>query len=577
MDLFLHPSLLAWALGAALACALLEAWAQARRRRLLLVFAEAGILGRLFAQEALGVRRVKNLLEASALVLLLLALAGPQWGVELVETRSSGSQAVIAVDTSLSMLAEDIKPNRMERAKAALSTLIDGLKGGRTGLVAFAGEAHVQCPLTSDSEATKSLLRRIQVGMIPQPGTDLTKAIRLGSAMLRRHPGRKALVLLTDGEDLAGNPQEAAVEAAQLGIHLYLIGTGTPEGEPIPLRDSSGALTGYKKDQAGQTVITRLDEASLASLAAAGGGAFFRATPSENEVAEILRRIEGLEKGESSTGSATRFRNHYRLPLALAFLLLLVELLLMETSARPAGPETAPAGRSLKEGQPGTGEGKREALLLLLLLALPFSFGACSLRSDARLWKGNKEYRSGDFGKALEQYGLAGARAGENPKPLFNAGDALYKLGEFGKAEEAFSRLTDTKRLPRRTAAASYYNLGNTFFRQERPKEAVEAYRRCLLLEPADEDCRHNLALALRPPQGQKDKKDQDKQGQPPPTPPKQKSSSQDKKEQKQSGGMSQEDAERILQAVKEKERTAPPVSVRPEGDKPGGKTGKDW
>ncbi|MEK7743170.1 MAG: tetratricopeptide repeat protein, partial [Elusimicrobiota bacterium] len=433
----------------------------------------------------------------------------------------------------------------------------------------------------------------IQVGMIPQPGTDLTKAIRLGAGMLRRHPGHKALVLLTDGEDTVGKPQEAAVEAAELGIHLYLIGTGTPEGEPIPLRDSSGALTGYKKDAAGQTVLTRLGESSLRSLAAAGGGAYFRATPSEGEVLEILRQIEGLEKGGSSTGSATRFRNRYRLPLALAFLLLLVELLVVETGPRPAGPAQALAGRKggtraapaadEKNGERQTEEGKREASLLLIL-ALPFSFGGCNPRSDARLWKGNKEYRSKNFGKALEHYARAAGRADKDPKPLFNAGDALYKLGELGKAEEAFSRLADPKKVPRKTAAASYHNLGNALLGQERPKEAAEAYRRCLLLEPGDEDCRHNLALALRPPKERKDKKggdgdkkDEDKKGQPPPSPPKQKSSSTDKKEQKQSAGMSQEDAERILQAVKEKEKTAPPMPMSPQGDKKPQRTEKDW
>jgi len=556
MGLFQNPAYLYWILAVAAGAALLGLWSESRRRSLLRAFADPDTLRRLYAEDAVEARRIKQVIEAAALCLMLAALAGPQWGVELVETRNPGSQAVIVVDTSLSMLAEDIKPNRMENAKAALSHLIDGLKGSRVGIVAFEAETQIQCPLTTDLEAAKTFLRRLRVGMIPQAGTDLGKGIRLAVSMVARYPGQKSVVVLSDGESLEGDPKAAALEAAQAGVRVFLIGTGTPEGAPIPIRDPEDRLLGYKKDTRGQTVISKLNEAGMMEVAAASAGAYYRASQAENEVGEILKQIEGSEKSSSSSGTTTRFRNRYRLPLLASILLLLVEMFLVEIKPKKMRIPAAPA-----------------ALAALILCG-------CNPRSDWKLWKGNKAYHNARYEDAFEQYAGALKRGSKDANPLFNAGDALYKMGDYDRAAETFQKLADPRRTPRKTAGASYYNLGNSLYEKQQVREAAEAYRRCLILNPKDEDCRFNLAVALlRPPQKQnQQQKDQNKGGG-----KDQKQSQQDKqnsasqqKQQEQKGGMSKEDAERILQAVREREREAkaPP---QPQGKSSYEKPGEDW
>jgi Ca-activated chloride channel family protein len=550
-----------WAALAALAgAAALLGWSERRRRRLLALFAQPETLDRIHDPQAARARLRAFKLEAAALALLLLALAGPQWGVELVETQTPGAQVVVAVDVSLSMLAEDMPPSRMDCAKRALATLVEGLKGARVGVVAFAGQAHVQCPLTADVDAAKSLLARVQVGLIPQPGTELGKAIDRSLEMLARSSGRKTLVVLTDGEDLGQGAEDAAARAAAAGVRVFILGAGTPEGGPIPLREGA-QLVGYKKDESGKTVVSRIDEPLMMKVAAAGGGDYARLSRSENEVGELIDRIESGGVSTSRAGSATRFRNRFRFPLALSVLLLAAALLL---------PPPSPQSRTRRIA-------RAAGFLALALLA------GCSPREDARLWKGNRAYRGERFADALESYARA-AQGARNPKPLFNAGDALYRMKEHERAAEAFTALCDPRKVPRGVAAAASYNLGNTLLRQGKPPEAVDAYRRCLLLSPDDEDCRHNLAVALKKPP-QPDPKQQDKQkdksgggNDEKPSPPKQQSSS--RKEQEQKGGMSREDAERVLQAVKDREKAAQsarqPAAMKPD-EKSGAPRGKDW
>ncbi|MCM2304144.1 MAG: VWA domain-containing protein, partial [Elusimicrobia bacterium] len=210
-------------------------WAELGRRRVTEAMGASAVLARTIA----GARPNLSGLRLAAVALLLIALAGPQFGVELVETRSDARQAVIAMDVSLSMLTPDVKPNRLERAKASLALLIDQLRGERIGVVAFAGEALTVCPLTQDADAAKQLLGALDVGAVPTPGTAVGGALRTAVAMLGRYPGGKAVILLTDGEDHKSDPLGAAREAAAAGVRVYAVGIGTPDGEPIP--GASGA------------------------------------------------------------------------------------------------------------------------------------------------------------------------------------------------------------------------------------------------------------------------------------------------------------------------------------------------
>ena len=204
--------------------------------------------------------------------------------------------------------------------------------------VAFAGEPVVVCPLTTDIGAAKQLLRALDPSAVPVPGTGIGKAIRRATQSLSRYPGAKTLILLTDGEDHRTDPAGAAEEAAAEGIKIFAIGIGNPEGEPIPLKDENGAMTGYKKDKKGATVVSKLGEADLAAIAEKTGGGYYRATPGAAEASEIARRASSAESGDDPTtrGAARRFKNHFLLPLALAFVLLLIEGAIPETAAGAA-------------------------------------------------------------------------------------------------------------------------------------------------------------------------------------------------------------------------------------------------
>ena len=273
----------------------------------------------------------KTILIVSALFFFILAASGPEIGGKLVEVKRSGIDLIIAVDCSASMDTQDVKPSRMAKAKDSLSTIINKVQGDRVGIVAFAGIAFVQCPLTLDYSAAKMLLGSIDTGTIPKPGTALGDAIRTGiKSFPEKERKHKAMILLTDGEDHESDPLGAAKEARKEGVRIYTVGIGNPEGEPIPLLDEKGKFSGYRKDKSGQTVMSKLDEMLLQKIALETGGRYFRATGSDVELDRIYEDIAGMEKKELKSTTYIKYENRYQYFAFLALLLLLFELLLSE-------------------------------------------------------------------------------------------------------------------------------------------------------------------------------------------------------------------------------------------------------
>ena len=276
-------------------------------------------------------RVFRLILLVAALFCFLLAASGPEIGGRLVEVKRSGIDLMLAVDCSGSMDTQDIKPSRMARAKDSLSIIINRMQGDRVGIVAFAGLAFVQCPLTLDYSAAKMLLGAIDTKLIPKPGTSLGGAIR---AAVKSFPEKerkyKAMILLTDGEDHDSDPLGAAVEARKEGVRIYTVGIGNPEGEPIPVNDEKGNFIEYRKDGSGQTVMSKLDEMLLQKIALETGGKYFRATGSDIELDRIFEDISGMEKKELKSTTYVKYENRYQYFAFLALLLLLLELLLSE-------------------------------------------------------------------------------------------------------------------------------------------------------------------------------------------------------------------------------------------------------
>jgi Ca-activated chloride channel family protein len=244
-------------------------------------------------------RRLKMILILIGLGLMIIALARPQYGSELIKVKSTGTEVMIALDASLSMLAGDFYPTRFDKAKRQIITLVDNLPGESIGLIVFSGQAFVQCPLTVDHGALRMFLDVASVGIISDTGTDLEKAIeKAAESFSVDSQADKVLVIFTDGETQVGDPV-AAAEKYKDQFRIFTVGVGTAQGEPIPMRGSDGSIEGYKKDENGETVISKLNEPLLQEIASVTGGSSYRSTPGEQELKSIIQKIKHMEKGET--------------------------------------------------------------------------------------------------------------------------------------------------------------------------------------------------------------------------------------------------------------------------------------
>jgi Ca-activated chloride channel homolog len=305
-------------------------WALRRRRLALQHFAEARLLPTLAPDLDVRRQRWRAALLVGAMALLVVTLAGPQWGFHWEEVHREGVDLIVTLDTSRSMLAEDVKPNRLGRAKLAVEDLVKQLHGDRIGLVAFAGSAFVQCPLTLDYEAFAESLRAVNVGIIPKGGTALAEAITTGIEALEEHQGKhEALIVITDGEDHDGRVDEAAKQAADKGIKIYTVGIGTPDGDLIPLTVDSHQT--FLKDRKGNVVKSRLDEAALEKIATTTGGAYVHGEGPNIGLDEVYNAYIGkMEKRELKSAMERRFEERFQVPLLLAVVLLALEPLVGE-------------------------------------------------------------------------------------------------------------------------------------------------------------------------------------------------------------------------------------------------------
>ena len=279
--------------------------------------------------------RLKGLLRfvivLAAIFLLIIAAADPQIGTKIENVKQSGIDVYICLDVSLSMQAEDIKPSRLDKAKFEISNLMQRLHGDRIGLVIFAGEPYIQFPLTSDYSAANLFLSAVSVNSIPDQGTAIASAINLAvKSFDYRSKTEKVVVLITDGEDHQGDLQSAINNAKSKGIKVYTVGLGSPDGAPIPLFNDKGEQTGFKKDQNGNIVLTKLDEATLKNIASQTGGKYFRASNYQDELDLIYKDLSSLRKTEFGEKKVTNYEDRFYYFLVPAIILLLLEFFITE-------------------------------------------------------------------------------------------------------------------------------------------------------------------------------------------------------------------------------------------------------
>ncbi|MBI4417629.1 MAG: VWA domain-containing protein [Ignavibacteriales bacterium] len=556
---FEHPDLLWFLLALPVLAAGLFALRR-RQKRLLAGFASPGLLRELAPDMSAAKRAIKNTLGLVALGFVIVAAANPQVGTRLEEIKREGIDLFVALDVSLSMKAEDIRPNRLEKAKRDVSALLNKLQGDRVGLIVFAGDAFVQFPLTSDYSAADLFISAVDVDAVPTPGTMIASAIELVLKSFPEDlPTEKALIIVSDGEDTEGDLDAAIKKATSAGVKVFTVGMGTVAGGPIPLYDASGNRADYKRDRRGSIVISKLEETTLRQLASPTGGSYRRATSGGNEIDEIYDELLSLERVAFDSKQVTGYESMYQYPLALAILFLILDFLLSEKRGTLL--------RVLRRLIPA-------AAVLAVLAMVPVPLSAQTHRS--LIGSGNDAYEKNQYPDAETQYKKAFQKYPDSRIARFNMGNAYYKQQRFDEANQIFGEYAVSSENPTDASMASY-NLGNSLFQTGKLDESIEAYKQALRLNPHDEDARYNLELARRKKheqeqknqqdqkQNQNQKKDKQQEQQKKEDPKEQKDEGQQQPEQQNQQQRNQqqirqqaipkEQAERILEALRNNEK----------------------
>lgn len=489
-------------------------------RKRLQRFCNAQMLERLVPQKSAAMKHVKFGLLMLALSCFIIAAANPQTAGKMEKTKRQGVDVMFCLDVSNSMLARDIQPNRLEACKMSMSRFIDKLGGDRVGVVIFAGTAFVQLPATTDYAAAKMFINKISTSQISLQGTDLSAAlITAGDALMPENEddtkknekesakvGSKVIILVSDGEDHFPESASTAADLHETGIVVHTIGIGSPQGTTIPMGKDGAEM---KKDQEGNTVITRLNEQALKDVAEKGGGVYVHAKNTAAGFDAILEEIDKMEKSDIEDVSFSRFNSWFQYPLAIGLILLLVEGFLF--AVRPKWQDWLNALRMKLRKTP------------MLFLAVLLLLVACN-REKTRpsvIQKGNVEFQRGDslldnstfspteegeydttgqhaYEQALAMYDEAfNSESSNRNQARFNQIDAHYRLHNYdtiGKLSDTLLQMNASKNM----AAQIYYNKGNAFLQKKQYQDAVEAFKESLRRNPNDMDAKYNLVYAKR-------------------------------------------------------------------------------
>lgn len=526
------------------------------QRRSIERWGEADAIKALMPLRSRGILWFKMILFAGAYAMLVIALANPQQGSKVETAKRLGIDIMIALDVSNSMLAEDVQPNRLERTKQSLQRFINRLQGDRIGIVAFAGTATRILPLTTDYAAAQMITENISTGIIATQGTAIGAAITSAVEGLPDVEKRaQVVVVVSDGENHEDDAMAAAEEANKKGIRIYSIGIGSPAGAPIPAVRGSGD---FKRMSDGTTVITRLNEVMLQKIAAAGEGSYYSGMLPVSGFMALADDLEKLEASEVESRVFSDYESFYQYPLALALMLLIIEQLM--GNRRLKKPSWLSGRLRIKPMTPT----RKTARLGILAGLIMLSFQGLAQIENPDIRKGNKLYRQGDYPAAETEYRKALEKVPLSNRALFNLGAAQYKQGNYEEAARIYSDLSASG-IPDDMKAKALHNLGNARVKTEEYGPAVDAYKQALRINPKDDDTRYNLEYARRllteqqqqqqqKNQEQKEENKDNKQE----SQENEKSSEQNDEKKEESGKdkeMSRKDAERLLDALKNKEK----------------------
>ncbi len=510
-----------WIIVGLLACiglAFFFRFMEKRRRLALEKFAAHQLIGQLTRNVSLTRRRYKNVLLLLAIFMCFMAFARPQYGFQWVDVKRKGIDLLFALDTSKSMLAEDIKPNRLKRAHLAILDFVEQLNGDRVGLIPFAGSAYLMCPLTLDYEAFADSLSAVNTEIIPRGGTNIAAVIDKAVETLSNAANHKILIILTDGENLQGDAIKAAEEAAKQGLIIYTVGVGTSQGELIPVSAESGK--GFVKDQKGNFVTSRLDETTLKTIAEKTGGLYVPlGTAGEGLETIYQQKLALIPKEELMERRHKVPLERFEWPLAAALFFLICELLIGERKK----PRPLPFFKRIRN----TVRRKKkvvEVAVIILFLGL-------NLSTKAHSSTGEDAFAKGDYLQASEYYRQKLEKSPDDPKLLYNYGTAAFKNNMYDEAIESFTKALKSDDVELQKKA--YYNKGNSLYQKgveaqqadpqatiDQWKQALGALQSALKLDPNDADAKHNSQFIkkrleeLEKQQQQQKKNDKDQQDQ---------------------------------------------------------------
>ncbi len=553
----------------------------ARRKALFGRFADSRIWSVIAPEIDWGARLRKGRYWLAAMGCLVLALARPQWGSREEVVQVTGLDVMVVLDVSNSMEVEDVVPSRLKKAKHVIRSLVSRLGGDRVAVIGFAASATVASPLTTDLDYALERMDALNPRSVGNQGTDIGVALETASRALERGAeeasgtsgegkSSRVVILVSDGEDHQEQALQGAAKLRDSGARLYVLGVGTQKGGPIPIRDESGQLNGYKKDRSGGSIVSTFRSDALLQISAAAKGRNWNVTAGEGEVEEMLEDMGALNR----TGRLERryqvFEERFQIPLGLAALLILIELSL--------------AGRAIRRRGSGAA-----AATLLLALTSPVTAQALPLDAYLENEKGVKAYKEGKIEDAKKSFGSAQAHDPQNPLLQFNQGVVQLRNGEIDAGMQALGSALDgaLRQGNQKLAADSLFNMGAAYEKKGDIEGALKSYLGAIEASRAgkdsklEQDSRKNIELLYRRQQEQKQKEQaqqEGKDGEPDPSKSQDSKDSKDKKDSQEqknkdqskqysetpkrdrkqefkSEKMSKEDAERVMAELQSRER----------------------
>ena len=515
------------------------AWVRKRKKRML-KFGDFNLLRQLSPSYSKYRPFVKFLLMELTLAMMIIMLARPQMGTKVSTDKRKGIEAIIAMDISNSMLAEDVAPSRLEKSKMMVENLVNNFTEDRIGLIVFAGDAYVQLPITADYVSAKMFLNNIDPSLIGTQGTDIGEALDLAMHSFSQDTKTgKAIIVITDGEDHEGKAEKMAKKASNMGIRVFILGIGSSSGAPIPLGDGE-----YLKDSKGNTVMTRLNEFMCRQIASAGDGLYLHIDNNFAAEKRLNTELGKMQKGNLGGTVYSEFDDQFQAVAVLIILLLIIETLILEVKNPILGKW------NIFHKDP---KNKAVAVIILLLMTLPtFAQGDRQLIRD-----GNKFFHKRNYSQAETNYRKALSKNAHNGTALFNLGCALQAQNKDSQAIQQYNQAAKVEHNSLRRASSSY-NLGTVYQKLKDYDKAIEAYKNALRDNPKHDNARYNLSFCMK--QKHKQQQNQDKnqnqnkdknkkrQKKSPPKDDKKKQQNNDEK-------LSKDNAEQLLNAAMQEEK----------------------